>query len=65
MTIKNTLEKTGPGTGQVNLGGVITMAWTVIAWSVVEYTAFDAPEFVWTAMLGIILYGLQYWHGPK
>jgi len=65
MTIKNTLEKTGPGTGQVNLGGVITMAMVVIAWVVVEYTAFNAPEYVWTAITGLVICSSQYWHGPK
>ena len=64
-TMKNMLEKAGPGTGQVNLGGVITMAMVVISWGVVEYTPFQAPEYVWTAITGIVLYASQYWHGPR
>jgi hypothetical protein len=62
---KKMLEKAGPGTAQVNLGGLVTMAMVVISWTVVEYTAFKAPEFVWTAITGILLYAAQYWHGPK
>ena len=63
--VKNTLEKVGPGTGQVNLGGLVTMAMVIISWTVVEFTEFKAPEYVWTAMTGMLLYALQYWHGPR
>jgi hypothetical protein len=63
--MKAMLEKAGPGTGQVNLGGVITMAMVVISWGVVEYTPVNAPEYVWTAVTGLILYASQYWHGPR
>lgn len=63
--MKQMLDKAGPGTGQVNLGGIITMAMVVISWTVVEYTAFKAPEFVWTAITGMLLYAAQYWHGPR
>ncbi len=64
-TMKGMLEKAGPGTGQVNLGGVVTMAMVVISWGVVEYTSFQAPEYVWTAITGIMLYIAQYWVGPR
>ncbi len=64
-TMKKMLDKAGPGTGQVNLGGVVTMAMVVISWTVVEYTSFNAPEYVWTAITGMALYALQYWHGPR
>jgi len=63
--MKQILDKAGPGTGQVNLGGIITMAMVVISWTVVEYTTFKAPEFVWTAITGMLLYAAQYWHGPR
>ena len=63
--MKQMLDKAGPGTGQVNLGGIIMMAMVVISWTVVEYTAFKAPEFVWTAITGMLLYAAQYWHGPR
>lgn len=59
------LEKALPGTAQVNLGALITMAMVIISWVVVEFTAFKAPEYVWTAITGFILYGAQYWYGPK
>ncbi len=64
-TMKGMLEKAGPGTGQVNLGGLLTMIMTVVAWGVTEYTAFKPPEYVWAAITGIVLYGAQYWHGPR
>jgi len=63
--MKAMLDKAGPGTGQVNLGGIITMAMVVISWTVVEYTSFKAPEYVWTAITGMVLYASQYWHGPR
>ena len=63
--MKQMLDKAGPGTGQVNLGGIITMAMVVLSWTVVEYTAFKAPEYVWTAITGMLLYAAQYWHGPR
>ena len=65
MEAKKILEKAGPGTGQVNLGGLLTMIMVVVSWTVVQYTSFKAPEFVWTAITGILLYVAQYWHGPK
>ncbi len=64
-SVKNVLEKVGPGTGQINLGGLVTMAMVIIAWGVPEYTNFKAPEFVWTAITGILLYAVQYWYGPN
>ncbi len=64
-TMKGMLEKAGPGTGQINLGGLITMVMVVISYCVVEYTEFKAPEYVWTAITGIALYAVQYWHGPR
>lgn len=63
--MKAMLEKAGPGTGQVNLGGVLTMIMVVIAWAVNEYTSVTAPDYVWTAVTGIVLYAGQYWHGPN
>ena len=65
VDMKQMLEKAGPGTGQVNLGGVVTMVMVVVSWSVVEYTTFGAPEYVWTAITGIMLYVAQYWVGPR
>ena len=62
---KGMLDKAGPGTGQVNLGGLVTMGMVVVSWTVVEYTSFTAPEYVWTAITGMLLYGVQYWHGPR
>lgn len=65
MTVKSMLEKSGPGTGQVNITGVVTGLMAITAWGVTEYTAFVAPEYIWTTATGLVLYGLQYWHGPK
>ena len=64
-SMKGMWEKAGPGTGQVNLGGVVTMGMVVISWTVVEYTDFNAPEYVWTAITGMLLYAAQYWFGPR
>jgi len=64
MDMKGMLEAAGPGTGQVNLGGVLTMVMVVVAWAVNEYTSIEAPDYVWTAVTGIVLYVGQYWHGP-
>ena len=63
--MKPTLEKSGPGTAQVNLGGVITMGATVAAWSLAEYAGFAPPGSVWTAITGLVIYSSQYWHGPN
>lgn len=65
QTMKGLLEKAGPGTGQVNLAGVVTGFMAIFAWAITEYTLFTAPEYIWTTATGLILYGVQYWHGPK
>ncbi len=62
--LKKTLEGAGPGTGQVNLGGVVTMFITIASWGLAEYVSFEPPGSVWAATTGIVVYGLQYWHGP-
>ena len=63
--MKQMLDKAGPGTGQINLGAIITMAMVVISWTVVVYTTFKATEYVWPAITGMLLYAAQYWHGPR
>ena len=59
-TMKGLLEKSGPGTGQVNIVGVVTGCMAIFAWAITEYTAFTAPEYIWTTVTGLLLYGLQY-----
>lgn len=62
------LEKTKevvPGTQQVQIAPVVTMAMVIITYVVTEYTGFKPPEVVWGAITGLGIYGLQYWHGPR
>jgi len=59
------VQQVVPGTNQVQLVPLVTMAMTVVAWVVVEYTPVKAPEAVWTAVTGLLIYAAQYWHGPR
>lgn len=54
-----------PGTQQVQLVPLITMAMTIITWAVTEYSPLAAPEAVWAAVTGLLIYGAQFWHGPR
>lgn len=54
-----------PGTQQVQIAPVVTMAMTIITWAVTDFTNIAAPEAVWSAITGLLIYGLQYWHGPR
>lgn len=58
-------QKMVPGTPQVQIVPLVTMAMTIITFGVTEYTGFKAPEAVWAAVTGLLIYGLQYWHGPR
>ena len=54
-----------PGTQQVQIVPLVTMGMTIITFGVTEYSGFNAPEAVWAAITGLLIYGLQYWHGPR
>jgi len=54
-----------PGTQQVQIVPLVTGVMTIVTWAVTEYTAMQAPEMVWSALTGLIIYVLQYWHGPR
>lgn len=54
-----------PGTPQVQIAPVVTMAMTIVTWAVTEFFYGDIPEAVWTAVTGLAIYGAQYWHGPR
>ena len=54
-----------PGTRQIQIVPVVTSVMTITTWVVTEYTAIQAPEMVWSALTGLIIYVLQYWHGPR
>jgi len=61
----STIQGYVPGTQQVQIVPVVTTVMTIVTWTVTEYTAFQAPETVWSALTGLIIYALQYWHGPR
>jgi hypothetical protein len=59
------IKEVVPGTPQVQITPVVTMAMVIITYVVTEYTGFKPPEVVWGAITGLAIYGLQYWHGPR
>ena len=65
MKAVETAGKMVPGTQQVQIAPLVTMSMTIITWVVTKYTSVDAPEAVWAAATGLMIYGLQYWHGPR
>lgn len=65
VELKKAAQAAVPGTQQVQIAPLITMAMTIITWAVTEYTAVAAPEAVWSATTGLLIYGAQYWHGPR
>lgn len=64
MDIKQ-IQTMVPGTQQVQIVPLVTGVMTIVTWAVTEYTTIQAPEMVWSALTGLIIYVLQYWHGPR
>lgn len=63
-----TTKKFIPGTQQVQIVPLVTMGMVIVTWVIVTFVVPDGvkiPEEVWGAVTGILIYGLQYWHGPR
>jgi len=63
-----TVQKVVPGTRQVQIVPLVTMGMVIVTWALVTFVIPDdvtVPEEVWGAVTGILIYGLQYWHGPR
>lgn len=58
-------SKVVPGTKQVQIAPLVTMSMTIIVYIVTEFVGREIPELVWTAVTGLLIYGLQYWYGPR
>lgn len=57
-----------PGTQQVQIVPLVTMAMAVVTWGVTEFLMpadVKVPEEVWGSVTGLVIYALQYWHGPR
>jgi hypothetical protein len=59
------VNKVVPGTQQVQISPAITMLMTIVTYIVTSHTDFNPPPEVWTAITGLLIYALQYWHGPR
>lgn len=62
------VQKVVPGTQQVQIVPLVTMGMVVVTWVLVTFVIpedITVPEEVWGAVTGMIIYGLQYWHGPR
>ncbi len=58
-------KKLVPGTTQVQIAPLVTMSMTIIIYLITEFIGHDVPEPVWAAATGLLIYGLQYWYGPR
>lgn len=57
-----------PGTQQVQIVPLVTMFMVVATWIITAFIMpkhVVVPEEVWGAVTGLLIYGLQYWHGPR
>lgn len=57
-----------PGTQQVQIVPLVTMGMIIVTWTLVQFVIPDdvkVPEEVWGAVTGMLIYALQYWHGPR
>jgi hypothetical protein len=57
-----------PGTQQVQIVPAVTMFMGIITWVVTDFLLPEGvavPEEVWGSVTGLLIYGLQYWHGPR
>ena len=63
-----TVQKLVPGTQQVQIVPLVTMGMVIVTWGVTAFImpeGVKVPEEVWGALTGILIYVLQYWHGPR
>ncbi len=63
-----TVQKLVPGTQQVQIVPLVTMTMVIVTWVVTAFVmpeGVSVPEEVWGAVTGMLIYGLQYWHGPR
>lgn len=59
------VNKVVPGTQQVQISPAVTMVMTIVTYLVTTYTKVEFPPEVWSAITGLLIYALQYWHGPR
>lgn len=63
-----TTKRIVPGTRQVQIAPLVTMGMVIVTWVTVTFLlpeGVKVPEEVWGATTGILIYVLQYWHGPR
>jgi hypothetical protein len=63
-----TVKKIVPGTQQVQIVPLVTMGMIILTWILATFVIpedVDVPEEVWGAVTGMLIYALQYWHGPR
>ena len=63
-----TVQEIVPGTQQVQIVPLVTMGMVIVTWTLVTFVipeAVKVPEEVWGAVTGMLIYALQYWHGPR
>jgi hypothetical protein len=63
-----TVQKLVPGTQQVQIVPLVTMGMIIATWTLVTFVIPEdvkVPEEVWGAVTGMLIYALQYWHGPR
>ena len=57
-----------PGTQQVQIAPLVTMSMVVVTWVLVTFVIPEdvkVPAEVWGAVTGMLIYALQYKHGPR
>ena len=62
------VQKIVPGTQQVQIAPAITMLMVIVTYVVGTFMlpkGVVVPGEVWAAVTGLLIWGLQYWHGPR
>ena len=57
-----------PGTQQVQIAPLVTMSMVVVTWVLVTFIVpegVSVPAEVWSAVTGMLIYALQWKHGPR
>lgn len=68
MKAIETVERIIPGTRQVQITPAVTAFMVIFSWVMTEFVFPEGtvvPEKVWISLTGLIIWGLQYWHGPR